>query len=103
MKSLLPFVGLAMLAACNQSAPVADKAEAAAPAGPHSNARPGTYVHTDAKGAMITTFLSDDGLDTNLIEIPSVFFPSLVTTVTSTSDFSPCGFTAVTAVISSSL
>jgi hypothetical protein len=68
MKTLLPIVGLAMLAACSQSsAPTADKAEAAAPAGPHSNAKPGTYVHTDAKGAMVTTFLSDDGLYTNWV------------------------------------
>jgi hypothetical protein len=68
MKSLLPLVALAMLAACNQSSPVADKAQAATPAaGPHSNAAPGTYVYTDAKGSMVTAFLSDDGLYTNWI------------------------------------
>jgi hypothetical protein len=67
MKSLLPFVGLAMLAACNQSQPASEKAEATQPAGPHSNAAPGTFVHSDAKGAMITTFLSADGLYTNWI------------------------------------
>jgi hypothetical protein len=61
MKTVLPIIGLVLLAGCNHAAPGADKAQAAAaPAGPHSNAAPGTYTHTDAKGSMITTFMADD-------------------------------------------
>jgi hypothetical protein len=67
MKSILPIVGLALLGACNQASPVAEKAQAATPAGPHSNAAPGTFVYTDAKGSMVTAFLSDDGLYTDWI------------------------------------
>ena len=61
MKTFLPFIGLVLLGACNQAAPEPDKAQAAAaPTGPHSNAAPGTYTHTDAKGSMITTFMAED-------------------------------------------
>jgi hypothetical protein len=68
MKSVLPIVALAMLAACNQAAPGDDQAKAAAaPAGPHSNAAPGTFTYTNAKGQMVTSFLSDDGTYTDWV------------------------------------
>jgi len=63
MIKFVPLFGLAMLAACNQAGSDGDKAKDAAPAvatGPHSNAAPGTYTHTDAKGSMVTTFMADD-------------------------------------------
>jgi hypothetical protein len=68
MKRILPIVGLAMLAACNQAAPSDDAAQAAAaPAGPHSNAAPGTFTYTDAKGQMVTSFLAEDGTYTDWV------------------------------------
>ena len=67
MIKYLPILGLAMLAACNQAAPGVDKAEAAAaPAGPHSNAAPGTYTHT-ADGHMIITHLESNGTYTDWV------------------------------------
>jgi hypothetical protein len=61
MITVLPIFGLVLVGGCNHAAPGGDKAQAAAaPAGPHSNAAPGTYTHTDAKGSMITTFMADD-------------------------------------------
>ncbi|MBO0749105.1 MAG: hypothetical protein J2O44_01560 [Porphyrobacter sp.] len=66
MIKLLPILGLAMLAACNQGP--ADKAQAAAaPAGPHSNAAPGTYTHTAADGTMVITHLEGDGSYTDWV------------------------------------
>jgi hypothetical protein len=68
MKSLLPLVALATLAACNQSAPGADKTQAAAaPAAPHSNAGPGTFILTGADGSMTTAFLKADGTYTDWV------------------------------------
>jgi hypothetical protein len=68
MKILLPIAALAMLTACGQSAPDAEKAKAAtAPAGPHSNAGPGTFIMTGADGSMTTMFLKDDGTYTNWV------------------------------------
>lgn len=68
MKILLPIAGLAMLAACNQSAPSKGVAKsAAAPAGPHSNAGPGTFILTGADGSMTTAFLKPDGTYTNWV------------------------------------
>lgn len=62
MKILLPIVALATLAACDQSVPADGEAKAAtAPAGPHSNAAPGTFVMTGSDGSMTTAFLKDDG------------------------------------------
>jgi len=68
MKLLLPIAALAMLAACNSSAPGVDKAKvAAAPAGPHSNAAPGTFILTGADGSMTTAFLKSDGTYTDWV------------------------------------
>jgi hypothetical protein len=66
MIKILPIAGLAMLAACNQAAPGVDKAQAAASAGPHSNAAPGTYTHT-AGGHMIITHLESTGTYTDWV------------------------------------
>ena len=68
MKILIPIAALAALTACGQSAPGTEKAKAAtAPAGPHSNAAPGTFVMTGADGSMTTMFLKDDGTYTNWV------------------------------------
>ena len=68
MKILIPIAALALLAGCGQSAPGPEKAQAAAvPAGPHSNAGPGTFVMTGADGSMTTAFLKDDGTYTDWI------------------------------------
>ena len=69
MIKLVPLIGLAMLAACNQAASDDGKAQAApsVATGPHSNAAPGTYTHSDAKGMMITTFMADDKSYTNWV------------------------------------
>ena len=71
MKILLPIAALGLLAACGQSAPKQGEAKAAdaaaAPAGPHSNAAPGTFVMTGADGTMTTVFLKDDGTYTNWV------------------------------------
>jgi hypothetical protein len=67
MSKLLPIIALAMLAACNQAAPGVEKAQAAAaPAGPHSNAAPGTYTHT-ANGHMTISHLESDGSYTDWV------------------------------------
>jgi hypothetical protein len=67
MIKYLAIAGLAMLAACNQAAPGVDKAQAAAaPAGPHSNAAPGTYTHM-AGGHMTIVHLEADGTYTNWV------------------------------------
>ncbi|MGZ3259592.1 MAG: hypothetical protein ACXU6Q_10455, partial [Croceibacterium sp.] len=68
MKIFMPVVGLAMLAACNQAAPGVDKSKGtAAPAGPHSNAAPGTFILTGADGSMTTAFLKSDGTYTDWV------------------------------------
>lgn len=68
MKQLIPIVALALLGACGQGASSDDKAQAAAaPAGPHSNAAPGTYTYTNAKGQMVISYLSDDNTYTNWV------------------------------------
>lgn len=68
MKTVLSIAAIAMLAACNQSAPGGDTAKAAtAPAAPHSNAAPGTFVMTGANGAMTTVFLKADGTYTDWV------------------------------------
>jgi hypothetical protein len=68
MKILIPIAALAALTACGQSAPGTEKAKAAtAPAGPHSNAAPGTFVMTGADGSMTTMFLKNDGTYTNWV------------------------------------
>jgi hypothetical protein len=68
MKILIPIAALAMLAACGESAPGTEKAQAAtAPAGPHSNAGPGPFIMTAADGSMTTVFLKDDGTYTNWV------------------------------------
>jgi hypothetical protein len=69
MKIILPIAALAMLAACGQSASGDEqtKKAAAAPAGPHSNAGPGTFIMTSADGTMTTAFLKDDGTYTNWV------------------------------------
>jgi len=70
MIKFVSLIGLAMLAACNQASSDDGKAQAAAPAaamGPHSNAGPGTYTHTDAKGATVITFMSDNKIYTDWV------------------------------------
>jgi len=68
MNKLLPIVTMALLAGCGQSAPAGDKTPAAAaPAGPHSNAAPGTFVLTGADGSMTTVFLKADGTYTDWV------------------------------------
>jgi hypothetical protein len=69
MNRILPIATLALLAACNQSAPGVDKAQAAAatPAGPHSNAAPGTYTEHRADHSMVITHLEADGTYTNWV------------------------------------
>ena len=68
MKILIPIAALAMLAACGQAAPDSGTAQAAAaPAGPHSNAGPGTFIMTSADGSMTTAFLKSDGTYTNWV------------------------------------
>lgn len=66
MKILIPIAALATLAACNQSAPAADKAQVAQ-AGPHSNAAPGTYTEHRADHSMVITHLDADGSYTNWV------------------------------------
>lgn len=65
MKILLPIAALAVLAACNQSAPAAEAQ--AAPAAPHSNAAPGTYTEHRADHSMVITHLDADGSYTNWV------------------------------------
>lgn len=69
MNRILPIAALALLAACNQSAPGADKAQAAtaAPAAPHSNAGPGTFTHVNAAGTMVISHLENDGSYTDWV------------------------------------
>jgi hypothetical protein len=64
MKTIVPLIALATLAACGQSQAAPDETAAAEPpaaTAPHSNAAPGTYVRTAANGSMTTYQLQADG------------------------------------------
>ena len=61
MRTILPIVALAALAACGQAKSNDDPQAAAAPAAPHSNAEPGTFVRTNADGSIVTEVFKDDG------------------------------------------
>lgn len=68
MRNILPVLALAALAACNQGQSSGDQAQAAAaPAGPHSNAAPGTFMRTNADGSHVTEFLRSDGTYTDWV------------------------------------